>query len=192
MDDFEDVVIFSQQFPDARPMAMLRKAEELRHTIPAGEMAPALSFEDKHALRHRTLAGTSDLETFARVFRKTVQVQTVVPVCSADQRQTVGAEVGMRVVEAAAKVLHQRLGKALVIVEGDKLVQNRPISSLTDVCVGAGDEPQRIIVETAAHIQIALLSERLILVVGTAVRELGGCNIEYALTGPLGYHVDKA
>ena len=46
MDDFEDVVIFSQQFPDARPMAMLRKAEELRHTIPAGEMAPALSFED--------------------------------------------------------------------------------------------------------------------------------------------------
>ena len=46
MDDFEDVVIFSQQFPDARPMAMLRKAEELRHTIPASEMAPALSFED--------------------------------------------------------------------------------------------------------------------------------------------------
>ena len=46
MKDFEEELIFSQRFPDAQPMAMLRKADELRHTIPAGEMAPAPSFED--------------------------------------------------------------------------------------------------------------------------------------------------
>lgn len=46
MEVFEDKVIFSQQFPDAQPMAMLRKAEELCQTIPADEMAPAPSFEN--------------------------------------------------------------------------------------------------------------------------------------------------
>ena len=46
MEFLEDEVIFSQQFPDAQPTAMLRKAEELRHTIPADEMPSAPSFED--------------------------------------------------------------------------------------------------------------------------------------------------
>lgn len=46
MEATEDEVIFSQQFPDAQAMAMLRKAEELSRTIPAGEIAPAPSFED--------------------------------------------------------------------------------------------------------------------------------------------------
>ena len=46
MGTFEDEVIFSQQFPDAQPMAMLRKAEELRQSASANEMAPAPQFED--------------------------------------------------------------------------------------------------------------------------------------------------
>ena len=46
METFEDNVIFSQQFPDAQPMAMLKKAEELSETVLAKRETPAPTFED--------------------------------------------------------------------------------------------------------------------------------------------------
>ena len=46
METFEDNVIFSQQFPDAQPMAMLKKAEELSETVLAERETPAPTFED--------------------------------------------------------------------------------------------------------------------------------------------------
>ena len=46
METFEDNVIFSQQFPDAQPMAMLKKAEELSDTVLAERETPAPTFED--------------------------------------------------------------------------------------------------------------------------------------------------
>ena len=42
----EDSIIFSQQFPDAQPMAMLKKAEELSHTVSIERMTPPPTFED--------------------------------------------------------------------------------------------------------------------------------------------------
>ena len=46
METFEDNVIFSQQFPDAQPMAMLKKAEELSHTTSVEQKTPAPTFEE--------------------------------------------------------------------------------------------------------------------------------------------------
>ena len=46
METFEDQVIFSQQFPDAQPMAMLEKAEKLSETVLAERETPAPTFED--------------------------------------------------------------------------------------------------------------------------------------------------
>ena len=41
-----EIIIFSQQFPDAQPMAMLKKAEELSKTVPAYSKITAPTFED--------------------------------------------------------------------------------------------------------------------------------------------------
>ena len=46
METFENQVIFSQQFPDAQPMAMLEKAEELSETVLAEREIPSPTFED--------------------------------------------------------------------------------------------------------------------------------------------------
>ena len=46
METFEDNVIFSQQFSDAQPMAMLKKAEELSKTVLVERETPAPTFED--------------------------------------------------------------------------------------------------------------------------------------------------
>lgn len=46
METFGDKVIFSQQFPDAQPMAMLKKAEELSKDELTERNSPAPTFED--------------------------------------------------------------------------------------------------------------------------------------------------
>ena len=46
METFEDNVIFSQQFPDAQPMAMLKKAEELSHNAAFEPTSLPPTFED--------------------------------------------------------------------------------------------------------------------------------------------------
>ena len=46
MELFESKVIFSQQFPDAQPMAMLKKAEELSKATPADSKIVAPTFAD--------------------------------------------------------------------------------------------------------------------------------------------------
>lgn len=46
METFENTIIFSQQFPDAQPMAMLKKAEELARAVPPEKRPPIPPFED--------------------------------------------------------------------------------------------------------------------------------------------------
>ena len=72
---------------------------------------------NKYALSHRALAGAGDLEALARVLREAVQVQAVVPVGPADQRQAVGAQMGMGVAEAPVQMLHQGLCSGHVVVK---------------------------------------------------------------------------
>ena len=79
---------------------------------------------DKNALGHRAFAGAGGLETLARRVAEAVQVQAVVPVGAANQRQAVGAFVGRQVAKAAAQVFQQRLGEGVVVVEVHLLVQD--------------------------------------------------------------------
>ena len=147
---------------------------------------------NEHALRHRTLAGPGDLETLARVLGEAVQVQAVVPVRTPDERQTVGTQMGAGKVEAAAQVLHQGLRLGGIVVKGNLLLQNGPVAGLPQVGGGTGNEPQRVIVEAGADVPIALFGQGLVLVVGAAVLELGGGDIQNALPGTGGDDVHKA
>ena len=71
-------------------------------------LAPVLDehARNEHALGHRALAGTGDLEALARVFREAVQIQAVVPVRAANERQAVGAKMGAGKAKSAAQVFH--------------------------------------------------------------------------------------
>ena len=97
-----------------------------------------------------------------------------------------------RVVDAAAQMLHQRLGQLLVVVEGDHFVQNRHVAGLLHVGRHAEDQPQRVVVEAGADVVVAALGQRLVLVVGAAVRELGGGDVQDALAGAGGDQVHEA
>ena len=147
---------------------------------------------DKHAFRHRPLTGSGGLKALAGMGGEAVEVQTVVPVGAADQRQTVGPQVVDGIAEAAPQVLQQRLLRAGFRVEGHRLVQNGPVARLAEVGVRSGNEPQRVVVKAAAHSQVALLGQGLVLVIGAAVGELGGGNVQDAFPCPLEDHVDEA
>ena len=100
--------------------------------------------------------------------------------------------MGAGVAETPPQMLHQRrcLGRVVVKVTG--LVQYAPVPCLPQIGVCSGDQPERIIIESAAYRQIPPLCQRLILMVRTAVRELGGGNVQNALAGTSGNHVHEA
>ena len=147
---------------------------------------------DEDAFGRGALAGAGDLEALAGMGGEAIQVQAVVPVRPADEGQLMGPQVGHGVGDAAAQVLHQGLGQALVIVEGYLLHEDGEIAGFLDVGIRTGNEPQGVVVEAGAHGQIALLGQGLVLVVGAAVRELGGSNVQQTLPGLFGNHMHEA
>ena len=124
------------------------------------------------------------------MLREAVQVEAVVPVGPANEGQAVGAKMGAGVLETAAQVLHQGLRLAFVIVKGHGLIQNAPVARLTQISGGAGNEPERVIVEAGA-------TSRLLSWSGAdtggsaAVLKLGGGNVQDTAPGTGGNHVHK-
>ena len=89
-------------------------------------------------------------------------------------------------------MIGQRLGLAQVAVIGHHLVQYGLVARLLDVGGHAEDQPQRVVVEAGADVVVALLGQRLVLVVGGAVLHLGGGDVQNALAGQLGDDVHEA
>ena len=94
--------------------------------------------------------------------------------------------------QAAAQMLHQRRRVFRPAVKGHLLVQEGTVACFPQVCAHTGDEPQRVVVEAAPHVQIALFRQRLILVIGAAVRELGGGDVQNALPRPARHQMHEA
>ena len=147
---------------------------------------------NEHAFGHRAVTRAGGLEALARLLAEAVQVQTVVPVGTANQRQTMRTLVGAQVAKAAAQMLKKRLCKAVVVVKVHRFVQNRVVARLAQVGVHGGNQPQRVIVEAGADVHVALFRQRLVLVVGAAVGELGGGNVQNALPRAGGDKMHKA
>ena len=79
-------------------------------------------------------------------------------------------------------MIHQRSSYAHIVVKRNHLGQDGGITGLSYVSTGTCNEPQRIIVEAAANIGVALLGQRLVLMVSAAVLELGGSDIDDTLS----------
>ena len=74
---------------------------------------------DEHRLRDRAFAGAGDLEALAGVGGEAVEIQAVVPVGSADERQLVWPKMRAGEPEAAAQMLHERRGVVRVTIKRD-------------------------------------------------------------------------
>ncbi len=147
---------------------------------------------DEHRLRGATGAVPGRLERLARGVREAVEVQAIVPVRAADEGQAVRAQVVEDVVERALQVLEQGRRVLRVVVEGDRFLQDAEVAGLLDVGGGAGDEPQRVVVEARADGVVPPLRERLVLVVGAPVRLLRRRDVEDALFRARGDQVHEA
>ena len=122
------------------------------------------------------------LEGFARLVRETGQVDAVVPVCTHCQRQSVRANVFYHVEEALLQVIHHGLCLGLVVVIRYHSVQDGVVAGFLDVCSHRQDHPQRIVGEVAADLVVALLGQRLILVIASAVFQLCRCQVDQTLS----------
>jgi hypothetical protein len=147
---------------------------------------------DEDRLGHLAFLVGGGLEALAGRVGEAVEIQAVVPVGAADQRQAVRPEPLQRVAEAALQVLVERLLGAGLVVVGHRLVEDAPVAGLLEIGGDADDEPVRIVVEAAADVVVAALGERLVLVIGAAGRQLRGGQVEDALAGARRHHVHKA
>ena len=91
------------------------------------------------------------------------------------------ADVVHDMVERDAQVLQQAHFRAGFVIPRHHLVEDGIVTRLTDIGGCTEDEPHRVIVEPAADIVVAAFGEGLVLVVTTAIRELGGCDIDDTL-----------
>ena len=88
---------------------------------------------DHHGLRNRSLDVARRLERLVRLGREAVQVEAVVPVGVADQRQPVRAAVRERVGDARLQVVQQVLAAAGRVRVADRLREDRRVAGLLDV-----------------------------------------------------------
>ena len=137
---------------------------------------------DEDRLRNRSLGRTEGLEGFARMFGEAVEIQAVVPVCAPDQRQTVRPQMREREVKRSLQMLHERCRSRPVVVVGNLLVENRIVAGLTRIGADSRNQPQRVIIETGADACIALLGQRLILMICRAVLKLCRSDIDDSLS----------
>ena len=72
---------------------------------------------------------------------------------------------------------------AWLVVERHLFSEDREVARLLDIGYGTEDEPAWVVVETATYVVVAALGERLVLVIATAVRELGAGDVDDALAG---------
>ena len=102
------------------------------------------------------------------------------------------ALVGAQIAKAAAQMLEQRLSKAVIVVKVNRFVQNGVVTRFAQIGVHGGNQPQRVIVKAGADVHIALFRQRLVLVVGAAIGELGSRNVQNALPRAGGDQMHKA
>ena len=71
-------------------------------------------------------------------------------------------------------------------------MQDGGVAGFPDIGGGPEDQPQGIVVESAAHVKVAAPGERLVLMIGAAIGKLRGREIHKALPRALRNHVHKA
>ena len=121
-----------------------------------------------------------------------VEIEAVVPVCTADKGQPVRTLVVYHMVEGSLQVIQQGLCQCGIVLVVHLFIKYAVVACFLDVCGSGEYHPQRIVVEVGACGIVALLGKRLVLMIVAAVLKLGSCNIEYSLPCSFGYLMNEA
>ena len=138
------------------------------------------------------LRRSRSLEGFARFRREAGQVDAVVPVCTHCQRQAVRANIFKYMIEALFEVIHHGLCLVFIVVIRNLCIQNAVVAGFLDVSCNRQNHPQRVIGEVAADFVVALLGERLILVIASAIFKLGRSEVDQTFSCTIRNLVNEA
>ena len=89
-------------------------------------------------------------------------------------------------------MLHQRNRLGSIAVKRYHFLQNPQIPGFTDISRSTCNQPERVIIKSAADIRIPLFRQRLILMICAAVFKLRRCDIQNPLPGPVRNQMHKA
>src|SRR5690554_8107885 len=90
-----------------------------------------------------------------------------------------------------AQMLMQGGNLLRVVIKGHLCLEDTIVAGLLDIPDYRIEEPEKVIIKTAANIDVPSLCQRLVLVVGTAVRKLRGRQIQDPLPDPAGDETDR-
>ena len=94
-----------------------------------------------------------------------------------------GTQMGQRVVKGTFQMLKERFRKSMVIIEIYHFFQNTEISCFFYISGSSGDQPERVVVETASDVGVSFLCQRLVLMVSASIFKLCCRNIKNSLAG---------
>ena len=94
--------------------------------------------------------------------------------------------------QADLQMFEQRTAILRIAVEGGRCIQNLKVAGFLDVGSRTGNQPQRVIPESASDIVVSLLGQRLILMIASPVAELGRSDIQNPFPRPFRDLVHKA
>ena len=106
------------------------------------------------------------------MFGETVEVQTVIPVGTADEGKIVRTFVVDYIIKGSLKMFHKRGCYTHIVIIGNGLFQYGKVTGLTHVCACSRDKPKGIVIEAGSYIGISLLGKGLVLMIGASVDEL--------------------
>ena len=96
---------------------------------------------DEDRLGHATVLVLGGLEGLPGRLAEAVEVEAVVPVGAADERQPVRAQAVERVLDGAHEMLVERRFAAGLVIEGHRLVEDGRVAGLVQVGRDAQDQP---------------------------------------------------
>jgi len=123
-----------------------------------------LAGQDEQASDHDAFSGTAilvggGLEGLSRRVGEAIEVQAVIPIRPANQRQLVRSQTFKCVLNSPLKVFEQgHFGASLVLV-GHHFVKDGKIPGFFHVRRGCEYQPVRVVIETRTHVIIAAFGQ---------------------------------
>jgi len=147
---------------------------------------------DEYRFSLAALEAGGSLEGLTRSLGEAVEVEAVVPVSTTDEGQTVRSEVIDNVIKGSLEVVDEGLRSGRIRVERGHVIENVDVTGLLDVSSNAEYQPHGVVVEAGTCIGVALLGERLILMVSRAVLKLNRSDVDDSLAGIFRDKMDEA
>ena len=164
----------------------------------AAELNIFLTCDDKESGNHERLSLRAltivlgGLEALIGIPREAIEVETVIPVGTTNERQCMGTEVVGDMFHRNLEVLEESLLTSRLVVEGNLFGEYREITCLLEISGSTEDEPTGVVVESTTNVVVSTLGERLILMIASAIGELCRGDIDDALTGTTGHEMHKS